>query len=88
MGGGTGAKKNLLHNIVSIDTKTNLMAFGIEGGHIQVEDCILYGDHNMPNLNCPDADNCALCRSTIGIIIPNFGNHLTGAKKPLDDTLP
>lgn len=77
MGGGTGSATNVIHSIVSIDSIDGIMAFGSSGGHVEVRDSVIYGDQDMPNRDCPNADRCGACTKKRGIWIPTFGGHST-----------
>jgi len=81
MGGGLGRKINQARDIVAIDSGIGVMALGLDHGHVEVYESILYGSHNMPNKDCPNNDNCGSCMNKRGLWIPTFGKHFTSVPK-------
>lgn len=43
MGGALGSAKNYLHSVVTIDSSSGIMAFGMSGGHVEVANSVMYG---------------------------------------------
>ena len=78
MGGGLETPELKLKDIVSVDSETGIMAFGAEEGYVEASDSIIYGTHNMPNMDCPYGDECDQCKTKRGIWIPVFAKHATG----------
>ena len=78
-GGNIGSDKQVTRDLISIDSKTGLMALGATGGKVEVVDSYIYGDKDLQNKDCwNDMDpNCEQCQTKRGILIPTFGGHTT-----------
>ena len=83
MNGGTGAKTNYIHNVISVDSGYGIMGLGADKGHLAVEDSIIYGgSKDMENLDCLNGYGvrCGACNARFGVLIPTFSNsHTTSA---------